>query len=79
MFILADPEKAYDLSFYPNQGVGLMRMEFVINSTIRIHPMALVHFDSLTDLAVKKQIGSETWQQYCRNGRIDTTRLVASR
>jgi pyruvate,water dikinase len=56
MFILADPEKAYDLSFYPNQGVGLMRMEFVINNTIRIHPMALVHFDSLSDLAVKKQI-----------------------
>lgn len=56
MFILADPEKAYDLSFYPNQGVGLMRMEFVINSTIRIHPMALVHFDSLSDFAVKKQI-----------------------
>ncbi len=56
MFILADPEKAYALSFYPNQGVGLMRMEFVINSSIRIHPMALVHFDSLTDLAVKKQI-----------------------
>lgn len=56
MFILADPEKAYDLSFYPNQGVGLMRMEFVINSSIRIHPMALVHFDSLTDAAVKKQI-----------------------
>ena len=56
MFILADPEKAYTLSFYPNQGVGLMRMEFVINSSIRIHPMALVHFDSLTDLAVKKEI-----------------------
>lgn len=56
MFILADPEKAYTLSFYPNQGVGLMRMEFVINSSIRIHPMALVHFDSLSDWAVKKQI-----------------------
>ncbi len=47
MFILADPEKAFDLSFFPNQGVGLMRMEFVVNSSIRIHPMALVHFDQL--------------------------------
>lgn len=47
MFILADPEKAFDLSFFPNQGVGLMRMEFVINKSIRIHPMALVHFDHL--------------------------------
>ncbi len=56
MFILADPEKAFDLSFFPNQGVGLMRMEFVVNSSIRIHPMALVHFDQLKDVAEKQDI-----------------------
>jgi pyruvate,water dikinase len=27
MFILADPERAFELSYYPNKGVGLMRME----------------------------------------------------
>lgn len=49
MFILADPDKAFNLSFFPNQGVGLMRMEFVVNKSIRIHPMALVNFDQLKD------------------------------
>ena len=41
MLILADPERAFELSFYPNQGVGLMRMEFAISNTIKIHPLAL--------------------------------------
>ncbi|WP_296703840.1 phosphoenolpyruvate synthase [Algoriphagus sp.] len=56
MFILADPDKAFNLSFFPNQGVGLMRMEFVVNSSIRIHPMALVHFDKLENQEEKTQI-----------------------
>lgn len=58
MFILADPEKAFDLSFFPNQGVGLMRMEFVINKSIRIHPMALIHFDQLENQEEKTLIES---------------------
>ena len=49
MFILADPYKAFRLSFYPNSGVGLLRMEFIISNSIRIHPMALVNFDQLPD------------------------------
>lgn len=56
MFILADPDKAFRLSFYPNDGVGLLRMEFIISNSIRIHPMALVKFDELKDLEVKKEI-----------------------
>lgn len=62
MFILADPDKAYKFSFYPNEGVGLMRLEFVINNTIRIHPMALVKYDELQDLNVKKEIETLTAQ-----------------
>jgi pyruvate,water dikinase len=62
MLILADPDKAYKLSFYPNQGVGLMRLEFVINTSIRIHPMALVKFDELKDLSAKKEIEELTSQ-----------------
>jgi pyruvate, water dikinase len=58
MFILADPDKAFDLSFFPNQGVGLMRMEFVISKTIRIHPMALVHFNQLENQEEKALIES---------------------
>jgi pyruvate, water dikinase len=56
MLIVADPDKAFRLSFYPNMGVGLMRLEFVINNVIRAHPMALVKFDELTDNNVRKQI-----------------------
>jgi pyruvate,water dikinase len=56
MLILADPDKALQLSFYPNQGVGLMRMEFVINNSIQIHPMALVKFDEIKNEKVKHEI-----------------------
>lgn len=49
MFILADPERAFDLSFYPNKGVGLMRMEFAISNTIKIHPNALCEPEKVTD------------------------------
>jgi len=62
MLILADPDKAYKFSFYPNEGVGLMRLEFVITNTIKIHPMALVKWDTLTDLEAKKEIELITYQ-----------------
>ncbi len=51
MFILADPERAFDLSCYPNKGVGLMRMEFAISNTIKIHPNALCEPEKVTDEA----------------------------
>lgn len=56
MMILGDPSKAFKFSFYPNNGIGLMRLEFIINNTIQIHPMALVKFDSLNDLPAKQKI-----------------------
>jgi pyruvate,water dikinase len=56
MFILADPDQAYKYSFFPNQGVGLMRLEFVINNVIRIHPMALVNYVAVKDVQVKEEI-----------------------
>lgn len=49
MFILGDPDNAFQLSFMPNNGIGLMRLEFVINNTIGVHPMALVKYDELED------------------------------
>ena len=49
MLILADPDQAFKLSFYPTEGIGLMRLEFVINNSIQIHPMALKHFDKIED------------------------------
>jgi len=60
MFILADPQKAFELSFYPNQGVGLLRMEFIITNAIRIHPMALVKYHEISDSNDKKAIEAIT-------------------
>ena len=56
MLIAGDPDKAFKLSFYPNDGVGLMRIEFIITHAIQIHPMALVKFNELKDNAVKQKI-----------------------
>jgi pyruvate, water dikinase len=63
MFILADPDRAFRLQAYPNQGVGLLRMEFIITNAIRIHPMALARFDTLADSHDKNAIAAMT-QQY---------------
>jgi pyruvate,water dikinase len=56
MFILADPDRAFELSNYPNKGVGLMRMEFAISNSIKIHPLALCEPEKVTDKAVIDQI-----------------------
>ena len=61
MFILGDPGNAYELAQLPNKGVGLLRMEFVITNTIKVHPMALVDYDKLKDEEVKKQIAEITY------------------
>ncbi len=60
MLIAGDPGKAFKMSFYPNEGVGLMRMEFIINDTVQVHPMALVKFDEITDQATKDKITALT-------------------
>lgn len=56
MYILADPDKALSLAAYPNNGVGLMRMEFAINNKVLVHPMALVKFDELPASPEKERI-----------------------
>lgn len=58
--IMSDPDKAFGLAAYPNDGVGLLRMEFIITHAIRIHPMALVRFDQVKDEAAREQIMSLT-------------------
>jgi len=47
MMNLANPEEAFEFSFIPNEGVGLAREEFIINSYIKIHPLALINFDKI--------------------------------
>jgi pyruvate,water dikinase len=47
MLNVGNPDQAFSLASLPNDGVGLAREEFIISSTIQIHPLALVHFDTL--------------------------------
>ncbi|GAB2776724.1 phosphoenolpyruvate synthase [Salinimicrobium soli] len=54
--ILSDPEKAFQLSFYPNNGIGLLRMEFIITHMVKVHPLSLIRFDELKDREAKKLI-----------------------
>ncbi len=56
MLILSDPDQAFRLATRPVAGVGLLRMEFIITHTVRIHPMALVNFEAISDQQVKLQI-----------------------
>ena len=49
MINLADPERAFALSFLPVAGVGLARIEFIITNTIKIHPLAILHPELVTD------------------------------
>ncbi|MBI2632873.1 MAG: phosphoenolpyruvate synthase [Parcubacteria group bacterium] len=56
MMNVGEPEQAFALSFIPNDGVGLAREEFIINTYIKIHPNALINFEKLTDLALKSKI-----------------------
>ena len=56
MMNVAEPDLALATSFIPNDGVGLARLEFIINNTIKIHPLALINFASLKDQKAKKEI-----------------------
>ncbi len=49
MINLGNPDLAFTTAMMPSAGVGLARMEFIINEHIGIHPMALVHPEKITD------------------------------
>ncbi len=53
---IASPSASFRWWRLPNEGIGLARMEFIINNIIKIHPMALVHYDELEDKDAKKTI-----------------------
>jgi len=47
MMNVGNPDRAFDFAGIPNKGVGLARLEFIINRMIGVHPRALLEFDSL--------------------------------
>ena len=55
MMNLGNPDLAFSLSSLPVDGIGLARMEFIINEYIKVHPMALVHPEKL-DLATQEEV-----------------------
>ena len=56
MLNLANPSAAFRWWRLPVDGVGLARMEFVVNNSVRVHPMALAHPERVTDRAVMDEI-----------------------
>jgi len=59
MMNIGDPGMAFPSSFIPNAGVGLARLEFIINNSIKIHPLALVNYNR-QDAKIKKKIDALT-------------------
>lgn len=60
MMNMGEPEMAFAQSFIPNDGVGLARLEFIINNYIKIHPLALINYPNLKDKEAIKQIDKLT-------------------
>ena len=60
MLILANPQTAFQLSFLPNDGVALARMEFIITEYIKAHPMALLHPERVADEAERRALDELT-------------------
>lgn len=60
MLNIANPSHAFKNSTLPHQGVGLMRLEFIINNFIKVHPNALIHYDRFGEEKIKDE---ELWSK----------------
>jgi pyruvate,water dikinase len=58
MMNVGNPDRAFDFAAIPNHGVGLARLEFIINRMIGVHPRALLEFDRL-DGELQQQIRAQ--------------------
>lgn len=56
MLNIANPSEAFRLSSLPNDGVGLAREEFIVTNSIKIHPQALLDYNSIKDMDVRAGI-----------------------
>jgi pyruvate,water dikinase len=55
---VGNPEMAFGLASIPCDGVGLARLEFIIANHIKVHPLALIHFEQLEDPLVKQEVAA---------------------
>lgn len=60
MMNIGSPDHAFQYAMIPNDGVGLAREEFIIDSHIKIHPLALLRFDEVTDKKTRATIENMT-------------------
>jgi pyruvate,water dikinase len=75
MLNLADPGNAFHWWRLPSDGVGLVRMEFVISNHIKVHPMALVNYNALKDETARRMI-AELTKSYPDKGAYFVDRLA---
>jgi len=73
MLNVGNPAEAFSLSFLPNSGVGLARLEFIISTHVRTHPLALVHPERVTNREHRREIDRLT------RGYADRTRYFVDR
>jgi pyruvate,water dikinase len=68
MLNIGDPGLAFSIAAVPNDGVGLARIEFIINNHIGVHPMALVRYPNLKDARavgeIADRIGEESPREF---------------
>jgi pyruvate, water dikinase len=60
MMNVGNPDEALRLAAIPCDGVGLARLEFIIANQIKVHPLALLHFDELEDVPARYEIARLT-------------------
>ncbi len=60
MVNIADPDSAFKTSFLPTSGIGLVRLEFVISNTLKVHPMALLHPEKIDCTIIQNKIAAIT-------------------
>ncbi|MEL7038193.1 MAG: phosphoenolpyruvate synthase [Cyanobacteria bacterium J06592_8] len=59
---VGNPQEAFRLAAMPVDGVGLARLEFIIANQIKVHPLALIHFNQLQDETIRNKIEKLTAQ-----------------
>ena len=75
MMNVGNPDRAFDFAGIPHQGVGLARLEFIINRMIGVHPRALLEFDQLQPEL--QQTDPPADERLRRSGRRSTSRSCA--
>ena len=75
MMNVGNPAQAFSLSFLPNDGVGLARLEFIISAHVRTHPMALLYPDRIADLKERREVERLT-RGYADKGQYFVDRLA---